>query len=111
MFPPTQPPPMASQASFRDWAAARVIPPLSSFVSLVYFVVLTLAVFAVPSAQADSPVVFNEIMYHPATNESQLEWVELQNQMSVDVDLSGWALDSGIHFTFPSGTVIKGGNF
>src|SRR5258706_10447933 len=45
---------------------------------------------------ADSVVVFNEIMYHPKTNEAQLEWIELQNQMSVDVDVSAWSLTGGI---------------
>jgi hypothetical protein len=62
-------------------------------------------------AFADSPVVFNEIMYHPLTNESQLEWVELQNQMAVDVDMSRWRLDGGIGFKFPEGTVIRAGGF
>jgi hypothetical protein len=60
---------------------------------------------------ADSPVVFNEIMYHPLTNESQLEWVELQNQMAVDMDISRWRLDGGISFSFPEGTVIRAGGY
>ena len=63
------------------------------------------------SLQADSPVVFNEIMYHPLTNEAQLEWVELQNQMSVDVDISHWFLDGEIHFTFVEGTIIRAGEY
>src|ERR1051325_10200660 len=62
-------------------------------------------------AFADSPVVFNEIMYHPLTNESQLEWVELQNQMAVDMDISHWRLDGGISFRFPEGTVIRAGGY
>ena len=57
-------------------------------------------------ARADSVVVFNEIMYHPLTNETQLEWVELQNQFSVDVDMSGWRID-GVEYTFPLGTIIN----
>ena len=40
-------------------------------------------------ALADSTVVFNEIMYHPATNEPALEWIELHNQMAVSMDISG----------------------
>lgn len=60
------------------------------------------------TARADSVVVFNEIMYHPATNEAALEWVELHNQMAVNVDLSGWSLNKSIAFTFPEGTVIPG---
>lgn len=63
------------------------------------------------SAAADSVVVFNEIMYHPLTNELAFEWVELQNQMSVEVDISGWSLDDGIDFRFVEGTVIRGGGY
>jgi Lamin Tail Domain/Concanavalin A-like lectin/glucanases superfamily/CotH kinase protein len=63
------------------------------------------------SVRADSTVVFNEIMYHPQTNEAALEWVELYNQMSVDMDLSGWSLDGGIGFDFPEGTLIRGGGY
>jgi hypothetical protein len=58
--------------------------------------------------QADSVVVFNEIMYHPATNEPGLEWIELFNQQAVDVDLSGWRLTQGIDYVFPAGTIIQG---
>lgn len=62
-----------------------------------------------PRCVLDSTVVFNEIMYHPLGNEDQLEWVELFNQMSVDVDLSGWSLAGGIDFEFADGTVLGGG--
>jgi len=56
-------------------------------------------------------VTFNEIMYHPATNETALEWVELYNQMAVDVDLSEWRLRGGISYEFPPGTVLPGGGY
>ena len=73
---------------------------------------LTLTMLAIPRAvQADSVVVFNEVMYHPLTNEPALEWVELHNQMAVNVDLSGWSLAGGIEFEFPEGTVIRGGGY
>jgi hypothetical protein len=62
-------------------------------------------------AQADSAVVFNEIMYHPLTNEAQLEWVELQNQMAVDIDMSRWSLDGGVDFRFPDGTILRAGSY
>ncbi len=58
---------------------------------------------------ADSTVVFNEIMYHPPTNEALLEWVELYNQQAVDMDLSGWSLANGISFQFAEGTILAGG--
>jgi hypothetical protein len=63
------------------------------------------------SVRADSVVVFNEIMYHPPANEAAMEWVELHNQMAVNVDLSGWALAGGVDFKFPEGTVIPGRGF
>jgi hypothetical protein len=60
----------------------------------------------------DSTVIFNEIMYNPAgtgaASDSQ-EWVELYNQLGVDVDLSGWSLRSGVDYTFPEGTILTGG--
>lgn len=62
-------------------------------------------------SRADSAVVFNEIMYHPLTNETELEWVELHNVMSVDMDLSHWSLAKGIDYTFPEGTILRGGEF
>ncbi|MES2707313.1 MAG: lamin tail domain-containing protein [Verrucomicrobiota bacterium] len=62
------------------------------------------------SARADSVVVFNEIMYHPDTaGEPAGEWVELRNQMGVDVDISHWRLADAVDYTFPAGTVIPAG--
>ena len=75
------------------------------------FSVILSAGLCVDLLAADSPVVFNEIMYHPQTNEPALEWVELQNQMSVDIDISGWSLDGGIEFRFGEGTIIRGGGY
>ncbi len=63
------------------------------------------------SVRADTSVVFNEIMYHPATNQPAMEWVELYNQMAVDVDMSGWSLDGAIHYPFPTNTIVHGGGF
>ena len=55
----------------------------------------------------DSTVVFNEIMYHaPDDSGGTLEWIELYNQLAVDMDISDWVLDGGVHFTFPDGTVV-----
>ena len=63
------------------------------------------------SALADSTVVFNEINYHPVTNEAALEWIELHNQMAVDMDISGWSVAGGIQYTFPEGTIVRGGGY
>src|SRR5688572_163454 len=58
---------------------------------------------------ADSAVVFNEIMYHPAAGESSLEWVEFHNLLAADVDVSRWTLRGGIDFDFAEGTVVPAG--
>jgi hypothetical protein len=54
-------------------------------------------------------VVFNEIMYHPRDGDS-IEWIELFNQMAVDVDLSGWSIE-GANYAFPTNTIIGGGKY
>jgi hypothetical protein len=66
---------------------------------------------AAAGSRADTSVVFNEILYHPWTNEPAMEWVELYNQMAVNVDVSGWALDGGVTYSFPSNTIVRGGGF
>ena len=40
-----------------------------------------------------------------------MEWVELRNQMAVDVDISDWSITGGIQYTFPSNTIVRGGGF
>jgi hypothetical protein len=47
----------------------------------------------------------------PATNEPALEWVELHNQMAVDLDISDWRLSGDINFKFPVGTRAPGRGF
>src|SRR4051812_35467415 len=75
------------------------------------FVFVLLAMLAPFVLKADSVVVFNEIMYHPATNEPALEWLEFYNQNAVDVDMGGWRVANGIDYIFPNGTVIRGGGY
>ena len=60
----------------------------------------------------DSTVVFNELMYNPAgdTDDSQ-EWIELYNQLAVDMDVSEWQLAGGVDFIFPVGTTVPGRGF
>ncbi len=74
------------------------------------FVVATF-VSALLSSRGDTTLVFNEIMYHPATNEPALEWVELYNQMAVDVDVGGWRISGDIGYTFPTNARIAGRSF
>src|SRR5664279_4012636 len=78
---------------------------------LLKFALVVLGVLVATPLYADSTVVFNEIMYHPSTNEAEMEWVELHNQMSVDMDISHWSLAGGIAYTFAEGTIVPGGGY
>lgn len=68
-------------------------------------------VLAALPCPADSVVVFNEISYHPRDDAAGLEWVELHNQMGIDIDLSMWSLSGAVAYTFPPGTRIGAGDF
>src|SRR5438874_1281307 len=95
------------------WPFRKALPSTSA-ISAFYFLLSALAIallLSTSAALADSVVVFNEIMYHPATNEPALEWLELYDQNSVDVDLSGWRVAGGVDYVFPQGTVIHGGDY
>lgn len=59
-----------------------------------------------PKLALDSGVVFSEILYHPSGENGLLEWVELYNQMCVDLDISGWKLDGAVSYEFPETTII-----
>lgn len=74
-------------------------------------ILLALTILLPSLARADSTLVFNELHYHPKTAETSLEWLELHNQMAVDLDISGWRLEGGVDFQFPEGTVVAGGGY
>ena len=59
----------------------------------------------------DSVVTFNELLYNPGPSDTGGEWIELHNQLSVDVDLSNWSLSGGIEYSFAPGTTIGGGDY
>ena len=44
--------------------------------------------------------------YNPASGNQEEEYVQLSNDNNFAVDLSGWELTGGIHFTFSPGTVV-----
>ncbi len=46
----------------------------------------------------------------PPGGDQDLEWVELNNQMAVDMDISQWSVD-GVGYTFPEGTTVAGGGY
>ncbi|HEX2750883.1 MAG TPA: lamin tail domain-containing protein, partial [Verrucomicrobiales bacterium] len=63
---------------------------------------------------ATAAPMINEIMYRPGTGypeNTALEYIEIFNPESTAVDLSGWALTSGVNYTFPAGSTIGAGGF
>ena len=54
----------------------------------------------------DSTVVFSELMYDPAGDDESLEWLELHNQNSIDMDISEWSIRGGVDYTFADGTIV-----
>ncbi|MDC0067010.1 lamin tail domain-containing protein, partial [Verrucomicrobia bacterium] len=70
-----------------------------------------IALAPIESNAIDSIVVFNEINYHPAENNHLLEFIEIYNQNSVNVDLTGWKLTGGVDYSFNKNTIIQGGSY
>src|SRR5213082_1582787 len=85
--------------------------PVPLMSRLISRLLIFLATFIASRSFADSTIVFNEIMYHPATNEPLLEWVELHNQMAVNMDVSGWSLTGGVQYQFAEGTIVPGDGY
>ncbi len=62
-----------------------------------------------PSIQ--NQIVINEIMFDPPSNQVRAEYIEITNQGSSTVDLSGWRFTEGISFVFPLGTQLEAGGY
>lgn len=59
-------------------------------------------------------IVINEIMYNPPSSQGlddYYEWLEIFNNESIPVDISGWKITTAIDFTFPAGTVLQPDGF
>jgi hypothetical protein len=54
----------------------------------------------------DREVIINEIMYHPISEDSEDEYVELYNNSTQSINIGGWKFTSGISYTIPDGTII-----
>jgi predicted extracellular nuclease len=61
----------------------------------------TLFLFCTMAFAAQAQIVINEISYN--TPSVDVEFIELYNNSSNTVDLSGWSFSEGITYTFPSG--------
>ncbi len=50
-------------------------------------------------------------MYHPSSNDDREEFIELFNQSTNTIDLTGWRFTEGIRFSFAPGTALPGQSF
>lgn len=66
--------------------------------------VLWIAVIAAGRARAG--VVINEIFYHAPNDLDNVQWVELYNDSDQSAEVSGWKLDRGKVYEFPTGTTL-----
>jgi len=76
---------------------------------------VNMADFAVVSGdwlkQVVPPVIINEIHYDPDVKTQLIEYVELYNAGTIDVDISGWYFSDGITYEFPQGTTLPAGGY
>lgn len=56
-------------------------------------------------------VVINEIHYNPDIKTERVEFIELVNNSSVNVNISGWQFTKGVGYTFPSNTTMTPGQY
>ena len=40
-----------------------------------------------------------------------MEWVELYNQMSVDIEVSNWRIEGGVDYSFPNNTILPANGY
>ena len=69
---------------------------------------LTAWLISIGSTQA-GPILIDELMYHPSSENTKEEYVELLNASTNAVNLAGWRFTAGVRFVFPDVTVPPGG--
>lgn len=71
-----------------------------------FFPLATRTPGAANGAAPISDVVINEIMYNPISGNDDDEYVELYNQGTTTINLSGWRFTAGIDYMFPTNTTV-----
>lgn len=61
--------------------------------------------------QADLGIVINEIHCNPDDESERVEFIELHNAGTEDVDLSGWYFDDGLTYQFSAGVHLAAGEY
>ena len=90
------------------------MPPPPAHASACLLALFAFGLVPIPVGAAppvDAVVVFNEVSYHPTDPTGSMEWVELHNQMGINIDLSDGEISGGVNYTFPDNTVISGGGY
>jgi len=73
---------------------------------------LILIISSAGSVKTDVPVVvINEIHYDPDVKTELVEFVELYNFGSTDVNLAGWYFSDGISYRFEAGAILPAGGY
>src|ERR1041385_2831261 len=62
-------------------------------------------------AEPGAALTITELHPHPPAAESNLQFVEVYNDASSVIDLSGWSFSNGIHYVFPERTFLAGRSF
>ncbi len=56
-------------------------------------------------------MVINEIHYDPDVKVEQVEYIELYNPTTLDLDISGWHFCDGLSYEFPTGTIVPSDSY
>jgi hypothetical protein len=65
----------------------------------------------IPPTQSATPnITLETVDFLPASGNQEEEYLVLKNGEATAIDISGWALDNAIDYTFPPGTVIPPGD-
>ncbi|MHC4559691.1 MAG: lamin tail domain-containing protein [Planctomycetota bacterium] len=72
---------------------------------------IDLALLAGSWHEIGADVVINEIHYDPDVKTELVEYVELYNTVTTDVNLAGWYFSNGISYQFPAGSTLPAGGY
>lgn len=65
--------------------------------------------YTLDTSDAETNVIISEIMFHPVTDRTNDQYVELHNLGSTAVNLLDWRFSKGIPFTFPNVSLLTHG--
>jgi hypothetical protein len=77
----------------------------------IILAVLLLLVGSGLALAGQNDIVINELMYNPASDDADDEYIELFNRGATAIDLSNWRFTDGVTFTIPAGTTLGAGEY